>query len=259
VLIPPGQLRTMFFVRPNGVLHVGAHSGQEFDGYHANEFGRVLWVEAQESLIPDLVNKVCGVGDRVFNAVVWSESGVELDFKIANNSQSSSLFEFQDHKDFHPEVSFVSHELVRTVRLDDLIPENEPFNMVNLDIQGAELEALEGLGARLDHVFWVYCEVNRTQLYAGIALVGEIDDFLQSAGFFRVVTVWKSANWGDALYVRRRGPLRDWALSMIGNFYQFSRLNRVLYLGRIGKWLLKRALDRLYVALRRRAVLRKSR
>lgn len=108
MLIPPSQLRRLFSVRPSGVLHVGAHEAQEFRDYHHNSFGKVLWVEAQENLIPELVNKVCGAGDAVFNAVVWSESGVELDFNVANNSQSSSLFDFADHKDFHPEVSFLS-------------------------------------------------------------------------------------------------------------------------------------------------------
>lgn len=250
MLIPPRQLRRFFLVRPTGVLHVGAHSAQEFSDYHDNAFGRVLWVEAQASLIPGLVEKVCGVGDQVFHAAVWSQSGVVLDLNIANNSQSSSLFEFQDHREFYPEVEFVGREPIETIRLDELIPQDEHFDMTSLDVQGSELEALRGLGNRLQLVRWVYLEVNKSQLYAGIPLVAEIDNFLLTEGFRRVVTVWKSGNWGDALYVRPGSRLEDLYLSVAGRLYEILRVNLVLSMVRSVRLAGKRFFDWLYLRLR---------
>jgi len=252
MLIPPSQLRRLFSVRPSGVLHVGAHKAQEFRDYHQNSFGKVLWVEAQENLIPELVNKVCGAGDAVFKAVVWSESGVQLDFNVANNSQSSSLFDFADHKDFHPEVSFLSRHSVMTIRLDELIPRSETFDFVNLDIQGAELEALRGLGKRLEAVRWVYCEVNWSPLYEGIPLVGEIDEFMEAQGFTRVVTVWRPENWGDALYVRSRGTISDKWLRLRGRLYETASVNRHLSRVRSLHLLLRKTIDGMYLRILRR-------
>lgn len=231
---------------------MGAHEAQEFGDYHRNSFGKVLWVEAQENLIAELVDKVGSAGDAVFQAVAWSESGVELDFKVANNSQSSSLFDFADHEDSHPEVSFLSRHSVMTIRLDELIPSSEIFDFVNLDIQGAELEALRGLGKRLEAVRWVYCEVNRTPLYKGIPLVGEVDEFMEAQGFRRVVTVWRPENWGDALYVRSRGLISDKWLWLRARLYETAHINRHLSRVRSFHLLVKEAIDSLYLKIFRR-------
>ena len=73
---------------------------------------------------------------------------------------------------------------------------------MNVDLQGAELRALEGAARTLEGVRYVYTEVNREPLYEGCALVGDLDRFLGERDFQRVVTKWTGAHWGDALYVR---------------------------------------------------------
>ena len=79
------------------------------------------------------------------------------------------------------------------------------FDFINFDIQGVELGALQGLGERLAHVKWAYLEVNERRLYGDCALVGEIDAFMDKAGFARIATrMVTSCGWGDALYVNTR-------------------------------------------------------
>ena len=73
---------------------------------------------------------------------------------------------------------------------------------MNLDIQGAELQALMGMGKLLDSVQWIYMETNREELYEGIPLVGEIEEWLAAQGFVRALSVWTEYEWGDSLFVR---------------------------------------------------------
>ena len=203
MLITPTQMKKWLGVRPKGVLHVGAHLAEESYLYRRADFGRVLWVEAQSSLVGQIRKKVRGTEDKVFHGAAWSESGSTLDLQITNNSQSTSLFSLAEHLNEYPDVVTVGTERVQTVRLDSLIPRREHFDFVTLDIQGAELEALKGLGDRLHEVKWVFTEVNRKGLYDGIPLVGVLDEFLASFGLHRVVTIWKKQGWGDALYMSR--------------------------------------------------------
>lgn len=207
LLIPPRFLATFFGVRPSGVLHVGAHRAEEFGLYASAGFGRTLWVEAQPGLIPEIEQVISGSGDELYFGCVWGETGREHRLRIASNSASTSLFDFGEHRDAYPEITTTSEVLVRTTRLDELIPVDRDFDFVTLDIQGAELEALIGLGDRIESVRWIYTEVSRRPLYAGAPLVDELDQFLASRGFRRTASSWKSAGWGDALYTREPAPL----------------------------------------------------
>lgn len=205
MLFSPLQMRFWFGVRPQGVLHVGAHRAEEYESYQAANFGRVLWVEAQESLIIEIGQKITGSKDQVFRGAAWSVSGEPLTLTITNNSQSSSLFSLKEHLLEYPDVVAVEEQEVLTVRLDELIPSKEYFDFLTLDIQGAELHALKGLGDRLHDVKWVFTEVNQRELYAGIPLVDEVDRYLELFGLRRICTVWNKSGWGDALY--SRGPV----------------------------------------------------
>ena len=203
MLIAPSRLRKWLGVDPHGVLHVGAHLAEERHVYRDANFGRVLWVEAQSNLIPIIQKSLKGSSDLVFEGAAWSETGVEKKFQITNNSQSSSLFGLAEHLSEYPEILLSEERSVRTIRLDELIPASEGFDFITLDIQGAELEALKGLGQRLEDVRWVFTEVNKRMMYEGIPLVDELDEYLSRFGLERIVTVWNKAGWGDALYAQK--------------------------------------------------------
>lgn len=190
------------FRKPPAVLHVGAHLAEEAELYSAAGWGPVIWVEAQSDLVEKLVERFVGSPDLVLQGCAWSSTGKQMTLNVSSNSQSSSVFSLGTHKNHYPEIDFVGSEKVSTIRLDELIPGEARLEFVNLDIQGAELEALKGLGNRIRSATAVYVEVNREELYEGIPLVSEIDGFLKIEGFLRVVTVWTSAQWGDALYLR---------------------------------------------------------
>ena len=77
------------------------------------------------------------------------------------------------------------------------------YNFINMDVQGYELEVLKGATKTLEKVDYVYCEVNRDEVYENNAYVEELDEFLAQYNMERVMTSWEGQIWGDALYVRK--------------------------------------------------------
>ena len=72
-----------------------------------------------------------------------------------------------------------------------------------MDVQGYELEVLKGGAKILEQVDYVYCEVNRAEVYENNAMIYEIDEFLEGFDMVRKETDWGGQIWGDALYVRK--------------------------------------------------------
>ena len=209
MLISVTELKKLWKISPRGILHVGAHSGEEFDTYFDAGWvsleSKVIWVEIQSELLSELRKNLPRDLNTVIEAAVWDLDNVSLTLNIANNSQATSLLGFGTHSDTYPEISVIGEESVNTTRIDSLLGTSHSFNFVNIDIQGAELRALIGMGKLINNVNWIYTEVNKRSVYEGCALIGEMDIFLLKHGFKRGATKWmRGAGYGDALYVRIR-------------------------------------------------------
>jgi FkbM family methyltransferase len=206
MLISVPELKNIWGVRPSGVLHVGAHEGEESAAYHAAGWAPVLWVEALPDKAGELAERLSRMPDqRVLSAVAWDVDGVSLTMRRTNNGQSSSVLPLGTHRTEHPDVCVVEEMAVESSRLDTLLSGGEyEFDFVNLDVQGAELRALRGLGERIHDVKWIYSEVNEGPLYVGVNLITEIDEYLSGLGFVRVDVQMTSHGWGDALYVHQK-------------------------------------------------------
>jgi FkbM family methyltransferase len=204
VLLSLRDLSTRYDLRITGVVHVGAHLGEEAEVYDRMGVPRVLWIEANPDLLASLTRHVDRfAGQAAVQALVADDDGCVLPFHVANNGQSSSLLDFGTHPQHAPDVWFVETKHLPSTTLDRVLSDHDfrDFNLLNLDLQGAELRCLRGARRALQQVDCVYTEVNEDHLYRGGALVGELDEFL--TGFERVATAMTPAGWGDALYVRR--------------------------------------------------------
>lgn len=80
------------------------------------------------------------------------------------------------------------------------------IDIIWMDIQGAELKALRGLGQLLKNVRIIYTEVEYKPLYLGQPLFTDVDEFLRGQGFRLHKQLNRSEWFGDAMYVRRSMP-----------------------------------------------------
>jgi len=205
LLIPVDTLMTKFGVNPKSILHVGAHKAEEQEEY-SRVWGKlphpIYWIEGQADLAQELKERLNPIEHRVIQAFVWDHNDVELEFNIASNSQASSLLKPGTLEEKSPEIQFQETTTILTQRLDTLLPIEVHFEFVNLDLQGVELQALKGLGEKLQAVKWIYSEVNREQVYQGCTSVSDLDAYLAKLGFKRIATRWaRGLGWGDALYI----------------------------------------------------------
>jgi FkbM family methyltransferase len=207
VFIPVKELQCDWNLSVTGVLHVGAHMGEEAPQYEEAVWTPVIWVEAQPNLVQELRQKLDPKLHNVKEAAIFDKNGVSLTLHISSNSQSSSLLNFGTHTKDYPEIIMNNDLQVTTKRLDAVIEQKDMPNFINLDIQGVELKALQSLGNLIQTVKYIYTEVNRLEVYQGCSNIHEIDHFLKSEGFRRVTTRWQwLEGWGDALYLRNDEP-----------------------------------------------------
>ena len=202
MLIPVGELVRNFIVNPIGVLHVGAHKAEESTQCNQHGWGNVVWIEAQPDLVQHLRNTLPSEGNLIIEAAVWHESNIEFEFNIASNGESSSLLELGSHAESYPGIKYDKTIKIKTKRLDEVIPRERFADFLNVDVQGVELKALQGLGDRISEFKWIYSEGNNSEVYKECTLIADLDAFLSEKGFSRVTTRWVlGAGWGDAMYV----------------------------------------------------------
>jgi FkbM family methyltransferase len=193
-----------------GVLHIGAHHGQEVEEYKRLGISKIAMVEPQPECQRILEDKF-GSDESIclFKCAVGSKDTLgtttTMYTETANTGQSSSLLKPVLHLSQYPHIQFTGTIEVELSTVDHLmqgLDSPESYNFINMDVQGYELEVLKGSTEHLKNVDYVMTEVNRAEVYEDCAMVRELDTFLQDFGMTRVETDWAGMLWGDALYVR---------------------------------------------------------
>jgi FkbM family methyltransferase len=195
-----------------GILHLGAHCGQERN--HYQELGKqVLWVEANPEIFKILVENIRSFPEQsALCGLLSDHDGGEQTFYISNNSDgvSSSIYHFGEYAEgknsLWPELmlKMVSSITLPTVRLDTLLESNAKDVKDNdfwiLDLQGSELLALAGAVKSLPFCNCLLTEVSSKEIYLGGPTFRELSHFLEGAGF---TTAWEPyLPHDDILFVR---------------------------------------------------------
>lgn len=204
MLIDFRQLFPRWDIKPKGVLHIGGNVGEEFPVYMELGITKQIWVEPNPEIFEKLVENISSNKEAVaFNVCAGDDDKFVVLHESNNAGQSSSVLELGTHKIAHPEVNYVRDITVPMRRMDNYLVDINNIDFLNIDVQGAELLVLKGMGKLLDGIKWAYLEVNKEPLYVGCALVEEIDEYLLTFGFCRVETLWcGNTGWGDALYIK---------------------------------------------------------
>ena len=121
---------------------------------------------------------------QIFPQAVWDKND-NLNFNLTNKPEVSSFFEpnkelllkFPDYKRF--EIKSVNS--LSTTKIDDIKLSEVDF--MKIDVQGGELNVLNGATNTMNRVFGLEVEIEFLQIYKGQPLFGEINDWLFKRNF----------------------------------------------------------------------------
>ena len=153
---------------------------------------------------------------EIIENVIWSNQD-EITFYLCKKPKVSSTFipneefikNFPDSKRFQIIDSFKT----KTSTIDNELP-NRIVDFVKIDIQGAELKALQGMENLIKNCLGFELEIEFTEIYKSQPLFGEIDSFLKDRGFefidFTNLYRWDRKNYnsygqcifGDGIWLR---------------------------------------------------------
>ena len=194
-----------------GVIHIGAHFGEEFETYENNDIKDLIFFEPVPVTFNKLKEKLSGKAILVNTALGNTVGKITMNVETANNGQSSSILKPALHLTQYPHIKFDDTVEVDITTLDNFMFEflssecmfgDCKYNMINIDVQGYELEVFKGAEKTLEIIDYIITEVNRDIVYHQCAFVDELDEYLFKYNFKRVETTWDGKTWGDALYVK---------------------------------------------------------
>lgn len=149
----------------------------------------------------------------VVRTAVGDRAGVAT-LNLTHGAQSNSLLGFLPDGPLAKVHAEVGHEQVPIVTLDSLTLGK--VDLLKMDVQGAELQVLEGAKELLKRDRPViYTEVSFQTLYLDHPLLADVDTFLAELGYKRLY-LYESPMpdlWGDAIYVPEESGIEPTGVS----------------------------------------------
>lgn len=189
---PEAALAKMFIEHcVDTVIDVGANEGQYAQILrHIGFSGTIISFEPlssaharlRESAAPDPLWKVAP-------RMALGDHEGEMSMNVASNGgASSSILELlETHQRAAPDITYVGSEPVPMSRLDSIVGgflQDEEGNVfLKVDVQGYELQVLDGASELLKRIVGAQLEVSFVSLYQGQALLPTLVDYMMRKGF----------------------------------------------------------------------------
>lgn len=174
-------------------LHIGAHVGQEMSEYLKNGVMEGVFVEAfpatfllLQTNVEDF-NRQHGTRYKAIQALLTNEDNKTYDFHVfSNHGMSSSIYESNDEEWQWDDVKQKEKVQLQSIRLATLIQQQgwniEDFDLLVIDVQGAELEVLKGFNGQFQWVKKLEIEVSTVEFYKGGVLFEDLNRYLENQG-----------------------------------------------------------------------------
>jgi FkbM family methyltransferase len=187
----------------NGVLHIGAHLGEEAEEYNSLDLP-VIWFEPDPVIFEQLDKNISFFNNQKAYDCALGSKYLDAELQINFARPASSLLNPTGILSHHPHAVTKSKVPVKVFPLthfSDVI-DFESYNFWVIDTQGYELEVLQGAESVLGA-----CKVLQTEYshgkpyYEGGALYSDIEAFL-GKDWIRVKPT-SLVHHGDAVFVRK--------------------------------------------------------
>jgi len=188
------------------ILDIGSNTGEQACEF-AEQFpnAKVFAFEARPQSAELIRRSVTGkLAIQVVEGAVHEFDGETVFYAVDEmNPGASSLFVGSGVQAIHP-IQQTSIRLP-ALRLDTGARQNgiDRFDLVWMDLQGAELLALRGMGTMLATVRSLQLEITYRELYYGQVMWPEVRQYLEAHGL-RLVDEWPDVcgYFGDAVFIR---------------------------------------------------------
>ena len=197
------ELKNKYNMEITGVIHIGAHFGEEHDTYKSLGISNIVYFEPVKKTFDVLNERVKDA--KTYNFALGNENKmIEMYIEEADAYGCSSILQPSSNYDT---VRFSPNELVEMKRLDDF--NFKGYNFLNIDVQGYEYEVLKGSLKTLNDVEYIICEINRETPqkkldYIGSVTIEKIIELLTPYGFILVDQDWAGISWGDGLFIKNK-------------------------------------------------------
>jgi FkbM family methyltransferase len=179
------RLRDLGF-SPTGILDVGAYEGHFSRGVRqVFKAARILMIDALCEKAPVLADVCREVGNAEHLITVLGDKELgATQFFVVNTEMRPDLVKtgsskYQENADFPMEVRELPQRTLGSILANQCLP----FQLLKLDVQGAELDVLGGLGYQLSKVEVILMEMSLVDYNKGAPLIGVVLRELSDMGF----------------------------------------------------------------------------
>lgn len=216
MLLDFSTLYNKYNLKISGIIHIGAHTGEEHFTYIQYGIPAVIYFEPVPWCYSILHNNVHQLNNQYKSNIetyieryALGNSNQSIDMYISKHktcieafAASSSILAPQKHLELHPDVEFNNTIEVEMKKLDDYNGKLTNYNFINIDVQGYELEVFKGAEKTLHNIDYIMSEVNIDDVYENCAKIEDLDKYLEQYKFRRVETCMGGGLWGDAFYIK---------------------------------------------------------
>ena len=206
-------IKSLSLPAPRTVLQVGASGGQEIPIFINNEIKKGIFIEPLDYPFEILCQNLKGLNNYLpIKSLVGSDDDVDVRMYVSNNGgQSSSILKPAKHKSIFPYVLFPEEHIIKSFTLDTIVKSiakqdsnfQDKFDLLYIDVQGAELEVFKGARKILLDAQYIFTEVGYGGGYDGDASYIEIINYLKTYNFnLSLLNINPITGYGDALFVK---------------------------------------------------------
>ena len=196
------ELCNKFGLKVRRILHIGANTAQEARWYSSKGISSAVFIEADPSIYLQMMERLKQYPDFVgINACLSKDHGTIDFFRASHNGNSSSILKPQRHLDHYPEVTFKQSIKIKTLPLDSL--NLDKFDLIVMDVQGAEHLVIEGGIETFALADAIYLECNSGNLYKSDTDLNSLVKLLDK-NFTLISVIMNPFFIGDALFIRRQ-------------------------------------------------------
>jgi hypothetical protein len=182
-----------------GVIHIGSNNIDVLNLYNSINIKNIIWIDAYNNA------KIYNI--RSYNALITDKDDMEYIFNISNNGEASSVLEYKTYKTSLHDIFHKETVLLKSITLDSFYEkyniDYNNYDMWYICISGSELWALKGGKENIKNINIIYIKIYTKELYNNCPLINDIDTYLNTRNFKRMITEINIYGSGIAIYKRQ--------------------------------------------------------